>query len=110
MVPWNARADVIAMGNVLHNWNAARKQALIRKAFAALEPGGAFIAIEHVIDDARTENWRALLMSLDMLVETAEGFECTESQFAEWCKAAGFRSTGIQPLSGGTRAAIAYKS
>jgi precorrin-6B methylase 2 len=103
------RAGVIAMGNVLHNWGLAGKTMLVRKAFEALEPGGAFIAVEHVIDSERTKNWRALLMSLNMLVETAEGFECTESQFDAWCRAAGYRSTSIEPLSGGTRAAIAYK-
>lgn len=103
------RADVIAMGNVLHNWGATRKKMLIGKAFEALEPGGAFIAIEHMIDDARSKNWRALLMSLDMLVETAEGFECTETQFEAWCRDAGFQSMTIEPLAGGVRAAVAYK-
>lgn len=39
------------------------------QAFAALPPGGAFIALDLVIDDARRSNVWGLLMSLDMLME-----------------------------------------
>ena len=50
------RADVVMMGNILHDWNLDKKKMLIRKAYNALPEGGAFIAIENVIDDARREN------------------------------------------------------
>lgn len=39
------------------------------QAFAALPPGGAFIALDLVIDDERRGNVWGLLMSLDMLME-----------------------------------------
>jgi precorrin-6B methylase 2 len=103
------RADVITMGNILHDWDEAQKKALIAKAFAALEPGGLFIAIENVIDDARRENAFGLLMSLNMLIELPGGFDYTGAQFNAWCTAAGFARTQIVPLTGGTSAAIAYK-
>jgi hypothetical protein len=68
------KADVITMGMVLHNWNLEQKKQLMRAAYDALPDGGAFITVENVIDDARRENAFGLLMSLNMLIETGDGF------------------------------------
>jgi hypothetical protein len=103
------KADVVTMGNVLHDWNLEKKKVLIRKAFEALPEGGAFIAIENLIDDARRENAFGLLMSLNMLIETGDGFDYTGAEFRAWCGEAGFRRFEIVPLAGPTGAAIAYK-
>lgn len=102
-------ADVVTMGNILHDWGEERKRQLIAKAFAAVHPGGCFIAIENVIDDARREHAFGLLMSLNMLIELGEGFDYTGAQFDAWCKDAGFARTEIIPLAGPSSAAIAYK-
>ena len=103
------RADVITMGNILHDWGVATKESLIAKAYAALPEGGAFVAIENIIDDARRENAFGLLMSLNMLIETPEGFDYTFAQFDGWCRNAGFRATEKIPLQGPASAAIAWK-
>ena len=58
------KADVITMGMILHDWNLERKKQLIRSAYEALPEGGAFVAIEALIDDARRENLFGLLISL----------------------------------------------
>ena len=50
------KADVITMGMILHDWNLERKMHLIRAAYDALPPGGAFVAVENLIDDDRREN------------------------------------------------------
>lgn len=103
------RADVITMGNILHDWNLEKKRALIRKAYDALPEGGAFIAIENLIDDARRENAFGLLMSLNMLIEFGDAFDYTGADFRSWCGEVGFRSFEVLPLAGPTSAAIAYK-
>jgi hypothetical protein len=105
-------ADVIVMGNILHDWNEECKQLLIGKAHAAISPRGALIAIENVIDDPRRENAFGLLMSLNMLIEFGAdgGFDYTRAQFDHWCKLAGFARTEVLPLIGSTSAAIAYKA
>lgn len=103
------RADVVTMGNILHDWNLDRKLQLIRKAYDALPEGGAFIAIENVIDDARRSNAFGLLMSLNMLIELGDGFDYTGAEFRKWCGDVGFKSTEIIPLEGPTSAAVAYK-
>ena len=45
------KADLITMGMILHDWNLEKKMHLIRAAYDALPPGGAFVAIEALIDD-----------------------------------------------------------
>jgi hypothetical protein len=103
------RADVVTMGNILHDWGLEQKKILIRKAFEALPPGGAFIAIENVIDDARRENAFGLMMSLNMLIETGDGFDYSGEDFRDWCGEAGFKRFELIGLAGPTSAAIAYK-
>ena len=103
------KADVITMGNILHDWNLEKKKALIRKAYDALPNGGAFIAIENLIDDDRRENAFGLLMSLNMLIEFGDAFDYTTADFREWCSEAGFSAFEVIPLAGPTSAAVAFK-
>lgn len=103
------KSDVITMGMILHDWDLDTKMMLIRKAYDALPEGGAFIAIEALIDDARRENIGGLLMSLNMLIEFGVAFDFTGADFARWCKEAGFKRTEVIPLMGHSSAAIAYK-
>jgi SAM-dependent methyltransferase len=103
------QADVVTMGNVLHDWNLDRKMHLIRSAYEALPAGGAFIVIENIIDDARRENVFGLMMSLNMLIEFGDAFDFTGGDFAGWCPEVGFRDVEIMPLTGPASAGIAYK-
>ena len=103
------RADVITMGKILHDWNLERKKQLIQAAYEALPPGGALVAIEALIDDARRENVFGLLMSLNMLIEFGDAFDYTGADFQQWCREAGFERFEILPLAAAHSAAIAYK-
>jgi hypothetical protein len=103
------RADVITMGMILHDWNLERKMQLIRAAYDALPEGGAFIAVEALIDDARRENVFGLLMSLNMLIEFGEAFDYSGADFEKWCRKVGFKRFQVIHLAGPSSAAIAYK-
>jgi hypothetical protein len=103
------KADVITMGMILHDWNLEKKMHLIRAAYEALPPGGAFIVIEALIDDDRRENVQGLLMSLNMLIEFGDAFDYTGADFKQWCSEVGFQRFEIIHLSGPSSAAIAYK-
>jgi len=103
------RADVMTMGMILHDWNLEKKKHLIKLAYDALPPGGAFIVVEALIDDARRENAFGLLMSLNMLVEHGEAFDFTGADFESWCSEAGFTRFDVIPLAGPSSAAVAYK-
>ncbi|MEO8440058.1 MAG: methyltransferase [Spartobacteria bacterium] len=103
------KADVITMGMILHDWNLEKKMHLIRAAYDALPQGGALIAVEALIDDARRENVFGLLMSLNMLIEFGEAFDYSGADFRKWCEKAGFSRFEVIHLAGPSSAAIAYK-
>ena len=103
------KADVITMGMILHDWNLEKKMHLVRAAYDALPPGGAFVVVENLIDDSRRENTFGLLMSLNMLIEFGDAFDFTGADFRGWCTEAGFRRVDVVPLGGPASAAIAHK-
>jgi len=103
------KADIITMGMILHDWNLEKKKHLIRAVYEALPDGGAFVAIEALIDDARRENVFGLLMSLNMLIEFGEAFDYSGADFRSWCSEAGFKRFEVLHLAGPHSAAIAYK-
>jgi len=103
------RADVITMGMILHDWNLEKKVRLIRAAYEALPPGGALVAIEALIDDARRENVFGLLMSLNMLIEFGDAFDYSGADFRKWCSEVGFKRFEVIHLAGASSAAVAYK-
>jgi predicted O-methyltransferase YrrM len=103
------KADVITMGMILHDWNLEKKMQLIRAAYDALPPGGAFVAIEALIDDARRQNVFGLLMSLNMLIEFGDAFDYSGADFRAWCSEVGFKRFEVIHLAGPSSAAVAYK-
>ena len=103
------KADVITMGMILHDWNLEKKMQLIRAAYDALSPGGAFIVVEALIDNARRENVFGLLMSLNMLIEFGDAFDYSAADFEKWCREVGFKRFEVIHLAGPSSAAIAYK-
>ena len=103
------KADVVMMGHILHDWDLDTKRMLIRKAWEALPPGGAYIVYESIIDDDRSSNVFGLLMSLNMLIETPGGFDYTGADCAGWMKEAGFRETQVEHLVGPDSMVIGFK-
>ena len=103
------KADVITMGMILHDWNLEKKMHLIRSAYNSLPAGGALVAIEALIDDARRENVQGLLMSLNMLIEFGDAFDYSGADFRQWCSEVGFKRFDVIHLAGASSAAVAYK-
>jgi hypothetical protein len=101
--------DVITMGHILHDWNLEEKKMLLSKAHAALNPGGAVVIYETIIDDDRSQNAFGLLMSLNMLVETPGGFDFTGAECISWMKEAGFHEARVEHLVGPDSMVIALK-
>jgi hypothetical protein len=100
---------VAEQGRFLQDWNLEKKMTLIRAAYHGLPPGGAFIAVEALIDNARRENVFGLLMSLNMLIEFGDAFDYTAADFEKWCHEAGFTRFAVIHPAGPSSAAIAYK-
>ncbi len=94
------KVDVITMGHILHDWNLEEKKMLLSKAHAALNPGGAVVIYETIIDDERSRNAFGLMMSLNMLIETPGGFDFTGADCIGWMKEVGFREAHVEHLAG----------
>jgi len=103
------KADIITMGNILHDWGTQDKKMLIKKAYDALPQGGALVVLENIIDDDRRKNAFGLMMSLNMLIETPEGYDFSLADFDRWAKEIGYKETSIMPLTGPSSAVIATK-
>lgn len=102
-------ADVYTLGNIIHGLDEQGKIALMKKIYQQLPEDGAMMILENIIDDERRVNSFGMMMSLNMLVENGEAFDCTFADFQRWTKDIGFRRTEILSLTGPTSAAIAYK-
>jgi hypothetical protein len=103
------KADVVLMGHILHDWGLDEKRLLIEKAYSALPDGGALIVYESIIDDDRCENAFGLLMSLNMLIETENGFDYTAADCMGWMTDAGFKATRTEHLVGPDSMVIGLK-
>jgi SAM-dependent methyltransferase len=89
--------DVAVLGHILHNWPRDRREQLIRKAFQALNPGGALLVHDRMLDDERAgiDN---LVASIVMALVTEEGAEYTTSEIAELAASSGFTSVRLRRL------------
>jgi SAM-dependent methyltransferase len=91
------RGDVLIMGHVLHNWDCEDRRLLVKKAFAALRPGGALLVYDAMLDDEPADLAR-LIVSLNMLLVTRGGSEYAAAHCEQWLADEGFVDVRRQPL------------
>lgn len=103
------KVDVIIMGHILHDWDLDQKKVLLGKAIDALPKGGAVVVYDAIIDDDRRENAFGLMMSLNMIIETAGGFDYTGQDCQAWMREVGFSETRVEPLVGPDSMVIGLK-
>ncbi len=82
--------QVAIFGHILHSEGAERSRKLLRKAFAALRPGGTVAIAEFMPNADRTGPANALLFAVNMLVHTESGSTFTFQEISEWLAQAGF--------------------
>jgi hypothetical protein len=87
-------------GGLKRNGHFEAKRTLLRRVYDSLPVGGAVIVYEMLIDDDRRTNAAGLLMSLNMLLLSHDGFDYTGADCRGWLAEAGFRESTVQPLIG----------
>ncbi|WP_030409413.1 methyltransferase [Streptomyces albus] len=92
------RADVVTLGHVLHDWDEQQRGELVAKAYDAVNPGGALLVYDRMLDDT-PDHVENLVISLDMLLVTDGGSEYPVSEVVAHAGRAGFASTETLPLS-----------
>lgn len=101
-------ADVYVLGHILHDWGMAEKKEILGKVADAVNDEGAIIVYGTMIDEDRRENAMGLLMSLNMLIETPDGFDYTYGECKEWLREAGFTDPSVEPLPGPESMVLAH--
>ena len=92
-------ADVVVLGHILHGFDDARRQQLLRRVSAAVRPGGLVIVYDRMIDDNRS-NAERLLSSLHMRLVSQDGSEYRIGDCQRWLAEAGFAGSVARPLLG----------
>lgn len=102
-------ADVYVLGHILHDWGLDGKRAILDKVADAVNQGGAVIVYGTMIDEERRGNEMGLLMSLNMLVKTPDGFDYTHGECIEWLREAGFSDPTVEQLPGSESMVVAHR-
>ncbi|MGH3959246.1 methyltransferase [Mycobacterium sp.] len=102
-------ADVVSFGHVFHGFNRAVRSELVGKAYAAVPPGGALIVYDAMIHHGRRRNYASLLSSLNVMLETRDGYECSVDECADIFREHGFVRIKMRHLIGPTSAVFGFK-
>ncbi|ONI78137.1 methyltransferase [Actinosynnema sp. ALI-1.44] len=90
-------ADVIVLGHILHDWTAGEREALVRKVYPAVNPGGALLVYDRMLAD-EPRSVENLAASITMLLVTEGGSEYTVTELRHLVEAAGFGGVTSQSL------------
>ncbi len=103
-------ADVISFGHVFHGQSHMGRRELVTKARDALPRGGALIVYDAMISPGRSLNrFHSLLSSLNIMLETRDGYESTTAECADILRANGFGRVKARYLIGPTSMVFGFK-
>jgi len=83
--------DLIFISQIFHAYDEAACISMLRKSYAALNPGGRVVVQEFLLDETRTAPPWGALFAINMLVNTPGGRTYTPREMVTWMKKAGFR-------------------
>jgi 2-polyprenyl-3-methyl-5-hydroxy-6-metoxy-1,4-benzoquinol methylase len=106
---FGAGHDVATLGHILHSEGRERSEALIRKTFQALAPGGTIAIAEFLVNPERTGPVGSLLFAVNMLVNTDTGDTYSFEEISTWLKAAGFQDARTLDAPGPSPLVLATK-
>src|SRR5262249_20620550 len=90
--------DFVLLTNILHHFDAATCETLLRKVHTSLKPGGKAITLEFVPNEDRVTPPIAAAFSLVMLANTDKGEAHTFAAYEQMAKNAGFSKSALQPV------------
>jgi SAM-dependent methyltransferase len=93
--------DLALLSAIIHQNSNAENIELYRKIFRALDPGGAVLIRDHVMDESRTNPAGGAFFALNMLVNTRGGDTYTFGEIKDALETAGFGD--VKWVQGGER-------
>ena len=97
-VDYGAGFDAILITNLLHHFDPAENEKMLKKAHAALNPGGQVLILEFVPNDDRVSPPVPAMFGLTMLGSTPQGDAYTLAEYAAMCRNAGLETPRLIPL------------
>ncbi|EKX66860.1 methyltransferase [Streptomyces ipomoeae] len=101
------RADAVILGHVLHNWPPDVRRSLIRSAADAVNPGGALLIYDAMLDEDTPRLINALL-SLDMRMWSG-GSQYLADDCVAWLTEAGFQNVERHPHGASSSLVVGHK-
>ncbi len=101
--------DVAFLSHIIHDYDEEKDVTLLKKIYASLNPGGAVIASEWMLNDEKTGPVPSAMMGMNMIIETNGGRNYSFAEIAGMMKKAGFKNIEKRPLAGPAQIAIGYK-
>ena len=90
--------DAVLITNLLHHFEPAENEKMLKKAHAALRPGGQVILLEFVPNEDRVSPPVPALFSLTMLGNTPHGDAYTLTEYTTMFEHAGFGAPRLIPV------------
>jgi len=97
-VAWGEGYDWVLVPNFLHHFDAPSCTVILRRAHAALSPGGRVAIVEWVPNEDRISPLVPALFAMTMLLTTPGGATYTAPELAAILADAGFSSPEVTPL------------
>lgn len=99
---FGAGYDLLLLSAICHMLGPEENEDLLRRAHAALGPGGRVVVQDFLLEEDGTSPAHAALFALNMLVGTPAGSSYSEAEYREWLEAAGFSHLQRVRLGGPT--------
>jgi len=97
-VDYGAGFDAVLITNLLHHFDPSENEKMLKKAHAALNPGGQVLILEFVPNDDRVSPPVPAMFGLTMLGNTPKGDAYTLAEYAAMCRNAGLETPRLVPL------------
>ncbi|MCW2652068.1 MAG: hypothetical protein QOE41_1632 [Mycobacterium sp.] len=102
-------ADVVSFGHVFHGLPRSTRLELAAKAYTAVPPGGAMIVYDAMVQPRRPYTYFSLLSSLNIMLESRDGFESSTAECGDFLRSAGFDRIKARHLLGPTSMVYGFK-
>lgn len=96
--PFPAGNDVVLFFGMMHQESPAGIEALLRKAYDSLTPGGVVYVMDMMTDATHTAPKFSALFAVNMALTTHSGWVFSDAELKGWMEAAGFTDFQVGPL------------
>lgn len=97
-VPFGDGFDVVIAANLLHHWDQETIQVFLKKAHAALAPGGRIVVVDFAPNDDRVSPPLPASFAMNMFANTPGGDAYTVKEHVAMLRNAGFSSCDVHSL------------